>query len=111
MVETSPILIPTPVSGDPSGQIVFYTQFELYKIWFSGALLAIAVIILTFIVYRWQRNRYLRWMYEQDVAEARAAGKNIASIPVPKYQKVVNKPLIVEFGAFVLVAGIVQFVI
>ena len=50
-------------------------------------------------------------MYEQDVAEARAAGKNIASIPVPKYQKVVNKPLIVAFGAFVLVAGIVQFVI
>jgi len=104
------IPITTIAGSAPQEQIFFYTQFELYKIWFSTAMLVIAIFILTFIVYRWQRNQYKRYMYEQDVAEARASGKSIANIPVPVYKKAVNKPLILAFGVFIVVAGIIQFI-
>jgi hypothetical protein len=108
----SEIVIPTLAAGQaPSTQVIMYSQFELYKIWFSTAMLVMAILILTFIAYRWQQNRYKRWVYEQDVEEAKRIGKSVSSIPAPIYKKVINKPLILAFGVFICAAGIIQFVI
>ena len=62
--------IPTLVGLPEPPKIIMYTTMELVKIYSSGAILVIAVLLLTYYSYRYYRARYENWLlakeYEED---------------------------------------------
>jgi hypothetical protein len=96
--------------GETTTKVVLYTPQELMKIYVSGAVLAIAILVITFYLYKWWNARYKNYCIRQEYEELLAAGLN----PDPeKYQPVdvgLPRKIIATFGVGIIILGIVQMV-
>jgi H+/gluconate symporter-like permease len=105
------IALPTPVPlAVQTPQIAYYTQTELTKIYVSGAVLAIAVLVITFYLYKWYMSRYKNWVRKQEREEKLAAGYK-----VPLDEEIVletpNKKILFIVGVVIIVVGAIQIIL
>ena len=90
--------------------VSFYSDGEIMKIYVAGAIAVIAVLILTYAVYKWWMARYQRWAIQQELEERVGRGENVnpEEFPVPEG---VNRGLMLVVGGLVILAGIVLYLI
>lgn len=101
--EPVPLAIQTP-------QIAFYTQQELTKIYVSGAVLVIAILVITFYLYKWYTARYRNWVRKQEREEKIKAGYKISfeeEIPLDTP----NKKILFIVGIVIIVVGAIQAIL
>ena len=88
----------------------YYTDSEILKIEIAGAVLVIAVLVVTYALYSAWRRRYNHWVLQKEMEERVANG----DIPDPsEYQMEpagINKGLIYLAGALIMVIGIILVV-
>ena len=92
-------------------QVVYYTESEILKIEIAGAILVIAVLVLTYAVYAWYIARYRRWVSQKELEDRVAAGDTPDPSEYPPLPKGANKVLMYIIGGLVVLAGIVLYVI
>lgn len=90
--------------------VSFYSDGEIIKIYVAGAIAVIAVLILTYALYKWVTARYQRWAIQQELEERVARGENVnpEEYPMPEG---VNRGLMLVVGGLVILAGIVLYLI
>ena len=99
--------IPTLVGLQEPPEIIFYTQTELIKIYLSGAIIAIAVLILTYYLYKYYRAQYERWLLAKEM-EGFEGGILDSSHPVDLG---INRKLFFVVGATVVLVGLIQILL
>lgn len=105
-------LLSQPPQPLPDGTLVdttirLYTQTELLKIYISGIVLAIAILVITYYAYRWYSARYAAWVRKRDIEERLALGQVIEYEEEPPVQSV-NTKIMFVVGAAVIIVGTVQ---
>jgi hypothetical protein len=99
-----------PIALSPPEVIVHvYTQTELLKIYISGGVLAVAILVITYYVYQWYSARYAAWVIRRDNEERISLGQ----IPTIEQEhampvKSVNTKIMFVVGAAVIIIGVVQ---
>lgn len=92
-------------------QAVYYTESEILKIEIAGAILVIAILVITYAIYSLYMSRYRRWVKQKELEERVAAGDIPDPSEYPPLPKGVNKALLFVIGGLVVLAGIVLYVI
>lgn len=90
--------------------VSFYSDGEILKIYVAGAIAVIAVLVLTYALYKWYMARYQRWARQQELEERVARGENVnpEDYPLPEG---VNRGLMFIVGGLVIAAGIVLYLL
>ena len=88
-------------------RVSFYTQTELLKIYISGAILAIAVLMITYYLYKYANAWYERRLQKEEMEE-RAARGIITIEELPPIAVGINKNVFLIIGITIVLIGIVQ---
>ena len=91
-------------------QVAFYTPNEILKIEVAGAMMVIAVLVLTYVGYAYAMRKYQMWANQQDLEDQLAAGIDPDPDNLPPLPKKPNRMLLFVIGGLVMVAGIAMFV-
>ena len=89
----------------------FYTDSEILKIEIAGAILVIAILLITYAMYKWYMGRYTRWLRSKEIEDKMALGVatqddlDELDKPVPG----VNKGMMFAFGILIMAAGAVMY--
>jgi hypothetical protein len=89
--------------------VVQYTQTELMKIYVSGGILAVAVLILTYYGYKWYMARYTNWRLREEMQERLDNGEAVNEADYQPVPSGVNKKVFLVVGVAVILVGIVQY--
>ena len=105
----SEVVIASEVLGAPTVTQVMYTDTELMKIYVSGAVLVIAILIITYYAYMWWKARLQNWQHQEEIKEKIALGMKVpAYVPV---DQPINKAVFYVVGAAIILIGIIQIVL
>jgi hypothetical protein len=91
--------------------IPYYTDAELTKILICGGVLVLAVLLITYALYKWYMQRYYRWLRNQKIRDKMKQGTvtdddlRELEMPLPG----ISKGLMFGAGALVIVAGLAIF--
>lgn len=100
-----------PALQTPNTEIVPYTATELLKIQISGAMLVIAVLLITYMLYKYISNRRENWervKRQEEMDESGIPYNPEDYYPVP-YS--VNKKLIYGFALLIIIVGLLLTVV
>jgi hypothetical protein len=84
-----------------------YTQTELLKIYISGAILIISILIITYYLYKYVNAWYANRLQKEEMAERASRGfTQIEELPVIAVG--INKNVFLIIGLAIILIGIVQ---
>jgi len=93
-------------------EVLYYSESELTKILIAGGVLVLAILLITYALYKWYMQRYYRWKRNERIRE-KMAEKTVTdddlqelNMPLPG----INKALMFGAGLLVMVAGVVMII-
>jgi hypothetical protein len=85
-----------------------YTSTELLKIYISGAILVIAVLLITYYLYKYANAWYARRLQKAEMEERAAKGFVTRIEELPPVAVGINKNIFLVIGLAIILIGIVQ---
>jgi len=93
-------------------EVMFYSDSEMTRILIAGGVLVLATLLITYALYKWYMQRYIRWKRNERIRE-KMAQKSVTdadlqelNMPLPG----INKALMFGAGFLVMVAGLVMWI-
>ena len=91
------------VSSTP---VSFYTASEILKIEVAGGIMILAILVLTYTLYRWWNSKYKAWLKQEELQDRIEAGEVPDPTEYPALPKGVNKTALYVVGGLVILAGL-----
>ena len=89
----------------------FYTDAEILKIEVAGGVMVLAILVITYALYKWYMMRYYRWQRNEKIREKMEAGtvtdEDLAELEMPLPG--INKGLMAAAGILVIIAGVAMY--
>ena len=102
-----PIVTEVIFHAPETAEIISYTQTDFIKIYLSGAILVVAVLILTYYAYCYYRSKYEQWLMEKEHEETKGYYTGIEA-PQPVR---INRNAFLIAGTAIVLVGLVQILL
>lgn len=89
----------------------FYTPGEILKIEIAGAILVIAVLVITYALWSKWNSKYKAWLVQKDIEERLERGEHVDPTEYPEPPKPMSRMVLYAIGALILLAGVAMIVI
>lgn len=90
---------------------ILYTSSELLKIYISGAVLAIATVIIAWYGGKYVDARYKKWVQKKNMEQRIKNGEPASMQEIMTIDSGINKKVFFVVGGAVIIVGIVQVVL
>lgn len=90
--------------------VSFYTPGEIFKIEVAGAIAVIAILLVTWALYKWYSAKYEFWRRQKEMEERIASGENVDPDDYPMPEGF-NRGVLFAVGILIMIAGAVIYIL
>lgn len=92
-------------------KVLYYTDSEILKIEVAGGVMILAIIVITYALYKWYMQRFYRWQRNEKIREKMknntVTDDDLRELEMPLPG--INKGMLLVVGGLVIIAGLAMW--